>query len=107
MLGRSSNTPIWSRIALALLVLGGASLAVAVATYDRIPSDAETPLVRPGAPDSVTAYAEVDEGIDHDAFLGSGVAFVLSAALVGAFAVRRQRQDRPIRPERRDTPHMR
>ncbi len=83
---------VWNRVAVTLVVLGVASLVIAAATYDRAPSDAQTPLVRPESPGTVTAYAPVDEGLDHDLFIGGGIAFLLSAALVGTLSLRQQRQ---------------
>lgn len=94
MLGgyRSAMSTLWNRLALALLILGIASFAVAAATHDRALSASEMPLVTHGEPDSVTLYAELDEGVDHDFFLGSGFAFLLAAGVVGTFSLRHQRQ---------------
>ncbi len=80
------------RVAVTLLVLALASLVITAATYDHAPSHAQTPLVRAESPDRVTAYAEVDEGVDHDLFIGSGVAFLLSAGLLGTASLRHRRQ---------------
>ena len=80
---------IWTRLALALVLLGVASFGVAAVTYDAPLSGDETPLASRENPEGWTVYAYLGEGIDHDFFLGGGAAFLISAALLGTFALRR------------------